>query len=188
VITKPRERGGHSPRWAAQPGKITIIIHSFIQGLLIVHCLSAAQYLLHTSVFLATLFCGHHGPCVLISRPQREANLSPQFNLFIHPITVYCTIVTFHPEHGFPHAPVYNILFCQFIRIHNRSYFIHPPFFKSSRPLRSLYFPFLSSALLCILCSLLFCDIVLLCVTFLLLCIVLFIVLVLYCVCLCSTC
>jgi hypothetical protein len=39
-------------------------------------------------------------------------------------------------------------------------------------------------SLLCILCSLLFCDIVLLCGTVFLLCIVLFIVLVLYCVCL----
>jgi hypothetical protein len=26
VITKPRERGGHSPRWAAEPEKIIIII------------------------------------------------------------------------------------------------------------------------------------------------------------------
>jgi hypothetical protein len=41
--------------------------------------------------------------------------------------------------------------------------------------------------MLCILCSLLFCDIVLLCVT-VFLCILLFIVLVLYCVCLLCTC
>jgi hypothetical protein len=26
VITKPRERGGHIPRWAAEPEKIIIII------------------------------------------------------------------------------------------------------------------------------------------------------------------
>jgi hypothetical protein len=26
VIKKPRERGGHSPRWAAEPEKIVIII------------------------------------------------------------------------------------------------------------------------------------------------------------------
>jgi hypothetical protein len=26
MITKPRERGGHSPRWAADPEKIIIII------------------------------------------------------------------------------------------------------------------------------------------------------------------
>jgi hypothetical protein len=38
--------------------------------------------------------------------------------------------------------------------------------------------------IVCILCSLLFCDTVLLCVIVFLLCIVLFIVLVLYCVCL----
>jgi hypothetical protein len=43
-------------------------------------------------------------------------------------------------------------------------------------------------SLLCIQCSALFCDIVLLCVTVFLLCIVLFIVLVLYCVCLWCTC
>jgi hypothetical protein len=47
------------------------------------------------------------------------------------------------------------------------------------------YGPF---SLLCILCYLLFCDIVLLCVTVFLQCIVLFIVLVLYCVCLWCTC
>jgi hypothetical protein len=43
-------------------------------------------------------------------------------------------------------------------------------------------------SLLCIQCSLLFCDIVLLCVTVFLLCIVLFLFLVLYCVCLWCTC
>jgi hypothetical protein len=43
-------------------------------------------------------------------------------------------------------------------------------------------------SLLCILCSVLFCDIVLLCVSVLLMCIVLFIVLALYCVCLWCTC
>jgi hypothetical protein len=42
-------------------------------------------------------------------------------------------------------------------------------------------------SLLCILCSLLFCDIVILCVTGFLLCFVLFIVRVLYCVCLWCT-
>jgi hypothetical protein len=30
VINKPRERGGHSPRWAAEPEKVTIIITMFL--------------------------------------------------------------------------------------------------------------------------------------------------------------
>jgi hypothetical protein len=29
VITKPRERGGHGPRWAAEPEKIIIIIEIY---------------------------------------------------------------------------------------------------------------------------------------------------------------
>jgi hypothetical protein len=49
------------------------------------------------------------------------------------------------------------------------------------------YVPVIVFSLLCILCSLLFCD-VLLRVTVFLLCIVLFIVLALYCVGLCCTC
>jgi hypothetical protein len=31
VITKPRERGDHSPRWAAEPEKIIIIIIKCIE-------------------------------------------------------------------------------------------------------------------------------------------------------------
>jgi hypothetical protein len=30
VITKPRDRGGHSPRWAAEPEKIIIIQYIYI--------------------------------------------------------------------------------------------------------------------------------------------------------------
>jgi hypothetical protein len=35
VIKKPRERGGHIPRWAAEPEKIIIIIIIIINNIII---------------------------------------------------------------------------------------------------------------------------------------------------------
>jgi hypothetical protein len=43
VITKPRERGGHSPRWAAEPEKIIIRVgHIIRHNVFVVNILEGA--------------------------------------------------------------------------------------------------------------------------------------------------
>jgi hypothetical protein len=56
VIKKPRERGGHSPRWAAEPEKIIIITTTIIIIICDVGTINSSDRIAATLYSLGTLF------------------------------------------------------------------------------------------------------------------------------------
>jgi hypothetical protein len=58
VIKKPRERGGHIPRWAAEPEIIIIIIIIVIIIIIIINCFSST-YDWTCSTIYSKMCCEH---------------------------------------------------------------------------------------------------------------------------------